>query len=95
MGALRGSTGTGVTVGRDDREQSATGATMSDDAVREDERDDQVGEEKASADRTNGERPETDNERSSTGPEGSDPDAPGRYVDDDDAAAVAEPNEPA
>jgi hypothetical protein len=64
---------------------------MSDDA----ERDEQVDEEMAKADQTNGERPPTDEHRPSQRPDGSDPDAPGGYVDDDDSAAVAEPNEPA
>jgi hypothetical protein len=58
------------------------------------ERDERVDDEMARADRANGERPASDD----GGPqrcEDLDRDAPGAYVDDEDASTVAEPNEPA
>jgi hypothetical protein len=62
---------------------------MSDNAERENE----IDEEMARADRANGEnRPRPDaHERGGK----ADPEAPGAYVDEEDAASVPEPNEPA
>ena len=59
------------------------------------ERDKRVDEEMASADRANGERPPSDDGAHPQRSEDSDPEAPGAYVDDEDASTVAEPNEPA
>jgi len=64
---------------------------MSDDDGRQANDDDRVDEEMARADRANGERPPADEDRQ----RGADPEAPGTYVDDEDAPEVAEPNEPA
>jgi hypothetical protein len=64
--------------------------------------DEQVDEEMARADRTNGEPTTQDEPRppqrsEGTDPEASraDPDAPGSYVSDGESLSVAEPNEPA
>jgi hypothetical protein len=69
---------------------------MSDDAERDRGRGDEIDEEMARADRTNGEgSPGPDRQDRRARSAGSDPDAPGAYVDDEDATDVAEPNEPA
>ena len=68
---------------------------MGSDPERQGKRDDQVDEEMASADRTNGERPANDEHGPPQRSDGSDPEAPGAYVNDNDASRVPEPNEPA
>ena len=62
--------------------------------------EEQVDEEMARADRTNGERttpvePAPRSDGSDAEAPRPDPDAPGVYVDDSEASSVAEPNEPA
>jgi hypothetical protein len=68
---------------------------MSDDPERQGERDQRVDEEMASADRANGERPLSDEHARRQRSDGSDPEAPGAYVNDEEASIVPEPNEPA
>jgi hypothetical protein len=68
---------------------------MSNDHKRQDARDKKVDEEMARADRTNGERPPHDEHGPPQRTDRSDREAPGAYVDDEDASDVAEPNEPA
>ncbi len=68
---------------------------MGSDPERQGERDNQVDEEMASADRTNGERPADDEHEPPKHSDGLDPEAPGAYVNDEDASSVPEPNEPA
>ena len=68
---------------------------MSNHSERQGSRERQVDEEMAKADRANGERPVQDEDGSAQRPDGSDPEAPGAYVDDEHASRVAEPNEPA
>ena len=68
---------------------------MSNDSERQGERDQRVDEEMASADRANGERPLSDERSHPQRSDGSDPQAPGAYVNDEHASTVPEPNEPA
>jgi hypothetical protein len=68
---------------------------MSNDHKHRGARDLKVDEEMARADRTNGERPPHDELGTQQRADRSDPEAPGAYLDDEDASDVAEPNEPA
>ena len=68
---------------------------MNNDPERQGARDKQVDAEMAKADRANGERPTQDEHGPPQRADGSDPEAPGAYADDEDASSVAEPNEPA
>jgi hypothetical protein len=68
---------------------------MSNDHESQGSRDEQIDEEMARADVANGERPPHDEHVPPQRAHRTDPEAPGAYLDDEDASDVAEPNEPA